>query len=231
MKAFLIAGRLLAFAAGLSLTASPAHAELVLSELIVDIQPGKQDREDVEIWNNSPDRSYVAVEPREIIDPSLPQQRDFRDPDPEKLGLLVTPARMILEPGQRKLIRIATLARSANREQVYRVTVKPVVAGIKSEDSGLKIVVGYDMLVLVRPAEVSVNVTGKRTGRKLTFTNSGNVSVEVVDGRQCEAGNQHCSELPSKRLYPGASWIVDLQSDQPAQYLLKSPGRNERRTY
>lgn len=231
MKPFLIAGRLLASASGLFLTASPAHAELVLSELIVDLQPGKQDREDVEIWNNSPDRSYVGVEPREIIDPSLPSQRDFRDPDPEKLGLLVAPARMILEPGQRKLIRIASLARSANREQVYRVTVKPVVGGIKSEDSGLKIVVGYDVLVLVRPAEASVNVTGKRTGRKLTFTNSGNVSVEVVDGRQCEAGDQHCLELPSKRLYPGASWIVDLQSDRPAQYLLKSPGRNERRTY
>jgi P pilus assembly chaperone PapD len=231
VKAFLIAGRLCAAAAALFLTAGSAHAELVLSELIVDFQPGKQDREDLEIWNNSPDRSYVAVEPRQIIDPSLPSQRDFRDPDPEKLGLLVAPARMILEPGQRKLIRIAALTRGANREQVYRVTVKPVVGGIKSEDSGLKIVVGYDVLVLVRPAQSSVNVTGKRTGRKLTFTNSGNESVEIVDGRQCEAANQQCAELPSKRLYPGASWIVDLQSDRPVQYLLKSPGKNERRTY
>lgn len=231
MKAFLIAGRLCAAAAALFLTATPGHAELVLSELIVDLQPGKLDREDLEVWNNSPDRTYVAVEPRQIIDPSLPSQQDFRDPDPEKLGLLVAPARMILEPGQRKLIRIAALARNANREQVYRVTVKPVVGGIKSEDSGLKIVVGYDVLVLVRPAQASVNVTGTRAGRKLTFTNSGNESVEVVDGRQCEAVTKHCADLPSKRLYPGASWIVDLQSDEPAQYLLKSPGRNERRTY
>ena len=230
MRGFLVAGRLLA-AATLLMAESSAHAELVLSELIVDLQAGKLDREDVEIWNNSPDRSYVAVEPRRIIDPALPSQRDFRDPDPEKLGLLVAPARMILEPGQRKLIRIATLLRSANREQVYRVTVKPVVGGIKSEDSGLKIVVGYDVLVLVRPAQATVNVTGKRTGRTLTFTNSGNVSVEVVDGRQCEVGSQHCAQLPSKRLYPGVSWVVDLQSDQPVQYLLKSPGKNERRTY
>jgi len=226
MRAFLIAA-----AAALFVTSSSVDAELVLSELIVDLQPSKQDREDVEIWNNSPDRSYVAVEPREIIDPSLPSQRDFRDPDPEKLGLLVSPARMILEPGQRKLIRIASLSRSADREQVYRVTVKPVVGGIKSEDSGLKIVVGYDVLVLVRPAQASVNVTGRRTGRKLSFTNSGNVSVEVVDGRQCEAGNQHCAELPAKRLYPGASWSVELQSDRPAEYVLKSPGKTERKTY
>jgi P pilus assembly chaperone PapD len=207
-----------------------ARAELVLSELIVDLQPGKQVREDVEIWNNSPDRSFVAVEPREIINPSLPSERAYRDPDPEKLGLLVSPSRMILEPGQRKLIRIAAIYANVEKEHVYRVTVKPVVGGIQSNDSGLKIVVGYDVLVLVRPAQPLANVTASRTDRKLSFSNSGNVSVELVDGRQCTAHGQ-CTQLPGKRLYPGASWTVELQTDQPAEYLLKSPGKTERRIY
>ena len=83
--------------------AAPASADLVLSELIVELQPAKQVRDDVEIWNNSPERSYVAVEPREILKPGLPSQSEKRDPDPQKLGLLVSPSRMILEPGQRKL--------------------------------------------------------------------------------------------------------------------------------
>jgi P pilus assembly chaperone PapD len=138
---------------------------------------------------------------------------------------------MILEPGQRKLIRIASLGASADRERVYRVTVKPVVGAIQSDDSGLKVVVGYDVLVLVRPAQPLANVAGSRSGRELAFTNSGNVSVELIDGRQCDGASAKCTPLPGKRLYPGASWKVELPADAPAEYVLKSPGRSDRRTY
>lgn len=215
----------------LFLASSPARGELVLSELIVDLQPGKQIRDDVEVWNNSPDRSFVSVEPREIINPSLPSQSVHQDPDPGKLGLLVSPTRMILEPGQRKLVRIATFSQDANREHVYRVAIKPVVGGIQTDDTGLKIVVGYDVLVIVRPAQPLANVTAVRSGRKLTLSNSGNVSVEIIDGRQCNTTRSQCTQLPGKRLYPGASWTVDLSSDLPAEYTLKSPGRADHRIY
>lgn len=216
---------------GLLLAPAPARAGITLSELIVDLQPGKVLREDVEVWNNSPERSFVSIEPREIINPSLPTQSDRKDPDPEKLGLLVEPSRMILEPGQRRLVRIAALSANVEREHVYRVTIKPVVGAIRSEESGLKVVIGYDVLVLVRPAQPAPHVTATRSGRKLTFDNSGNVSVEVVDGRQCAAAHTRCTELPGKRLYPGATWTVDLPSDLPAEYTLKSPGRSDHATY
>jgi P pilus assembly chaperone PapD len=219
-------------AAGLVLLLpSPARADLVLSELIVELQPNKHMREDLEVWNDSPERSFVAIEPREIINPGSPTQSVHQDPDPEKLGLLVGPSRMILEPGQRKLVRIASVSNSSDREHVYRVTVKPVVGGIQSDDSGLKVLVGYDVLVLVRPAQPVANVSANRSGRSLTFSNSGNVSVELVNGRQCKAEDAQCTELPGKRLYPGASWSVDLQSDSPAEYTLKSPGRTDRRQF
>jgi P pilus assembly chaperone PapD len=222
--------RILWIAGALGLmTPAPARADLVLSELIVELQPGRHMREDLEVWNNSPERSFVAVEPREIIDPSLPTQNDRQDPDPEKLGLLVAPTRMIIDPGQRKLVRIASLPRDRDREHAYRVTIKPVVGGIEAKDSGLKILVGYDVLVLVRPERPSPAVAASRDGRRLTFSNSGNVSVEVMSGRQCDG--TRCTDLPGKRLYPGASWTVELQSDQPAEYVLKSPGRSDRRVY
>jgi P pilus assembly chaperone PapD len=188
-------------------------------------------RDDVEIWNNSPERSYVAVEPREIVNPGLPSQSERKDPDPQKLGLLVSPSRMILEPGQRKLLRVAMLSSDADKEHVYRVTVKPVVGGIQSSDTGLKVVIGYDVLVLVRPAQPVPRVTAERKDRELTFSNSGNVSVEVVEGRQCANTRAQCAQLPGKRLYPGASWTVELPSDLPAQYVLKSPGRSDPATY
>jgi len=218
-------------AVSILLAAAPARAELVLSELIVDLQSGKHVRDDVEVWNKSDERAFVAVEPRQILNASLASQSERRDPDPEKLGLLVSPTRMILEPGQSKLLRIATLAPANNREQVYRVTVKPVIAGVNARDSGLKILVGYDLLVLVRPLQALPNITANRSGRTLTFNNQGNVSVEIVEGKQCISSRADCKELPGKRLYPGASWTVELGSDLPAQYTLKSPGRIDRKTF
>jgi P pilus assembly chaperone PapD len=211
--------------------ATPARAELVLSDLIVDLEPGKHARGDIEIWNNSPERTYVAVEPREVLNPALANPGARRDPDPEKLGLLVSPARMVLEPGQRKLIRIASLSSRNDNEHVFRVTVKPVVGELQSEDSGIKILVGYDVLVLVRPAQPLANVTAVRAGGMLTFSNAGNVSVEVMDGRQCGGAQAKCAQLPGKRLYPGASWSVAVQPGLPVNYVLRSPGRSDRRTY
>lgn len=220
----------LAVLAGL-ICSEAAEADIVLSQLIVDLQNGKHMREDVEIWNNSPDRTFVAVEPREILNPALPSQTARVEPDPEKLGLLVSPTRMILEPGQRRLLRFAALTSDAAHEHVYRVTVKPVAGTVQSKDSGLKVLVGYDVLVLVRPSVSNPDVRAVRNGRTLTFVNGGNVSVEVVNGRQCGMSRAHCVELPGKRLYPGASWSVELPADGPANYVLKSPGRVDHSSY
>jgi P pilus assembly chaperone PapD len=218
-------------AVALFVAAAPARADIFLSDLIVDLQSGKQLRDDVEVWNSGAERAYVAIEPREIVRPGTADETVRTDPDPEKLGLLVTPTRMVLEPGQRKIIRLASLVGAPQTERVYRVTVKPVVGEIESNNSGLKILVGYDVLVLVRPSEPASTVIAKRSGSTLTFTNDGNVSVELVDGRQCDSSRAHCADLPGKRLYAGASWSEPLSSDLPVEYTVKSPGQVARRVF
>ena len=55
---------LFGFAALAALGATPARADLVLSDLIVELQLGKQVRRDVEVWNNSPERAFVSIDPR-----------------------------------------------------------------------------------------------------------------------------------------------------------------------
>ena len=198
-----------------------ARADIVLSQLIVELQPGSHNREDVEIWNSDQERAYVAVEPAEIMNPGRPDQSRRQEPDPLKLGLLVAPSRMILEPGQRKLVRIAALGAEPSRERVYRVTVKPVSGPLASDSSGLKLLVGYDVLVLVRPNQAQPEVVGTRSGRTLSLSNGGNVSVELTAGRQCDAG--HCVDLPGKRLYAGAQWTLELPSEGPVDYTATSP--------
>jgi len=214
-----------------SMLACPARAELVLSQLVVDLTKPAEKRADIEIWNNSDERAYVVAEPSEILYPGTPAERRVSEPDPERRGLLVSPARMILEPGQRKLIRMAAIGAASDRERVYRVTVKPVTGELEAKETGLKLLVGYDVLVLLRPAVPAPNVVARRAGKTITFRNEGNASVELSDGKQCDAGKTRCVEVQGKRLYAGAEWTTDLTSPGPVDFTLTSSGQMSRKTY
>lgn len=209
---------------------SLAHAELALSHLVVQLQPGQKAREDIEVANNSAERAYVVVEPSEIVNAGMAGERRHQEQDPERRGLLVTPARMILEPGQRKLVRVSTLLPAAAEERVYRVTVKPVAGELQSTSGGLKILVGYDVLVLVRPSKPQTDVRSERVGNDLKLRNLGNASVELVNGRQCSQPKS-CKELPGKRLYPGAEWVQNLNSSGLVEYTVISSDESVRSTF
>lgn len=215
---------LLAVAAIIGLSTS-ARADLVLSQLVVDIAPAGNSRSDIEIWNNGSDPAYVEAAPREIQNPGTAAQNGNADPDPEKLGLLVSPAQMILEPGQRRLLRIAAISSTFDRERVYRVTVKPVVGELTSESSALKVLIGYDVLVIVRPKEMRPHVSATRAGSNLTLQNDGNVSVELLDGKQCAQGTDNCTKLPDDRIYSGATKTIQIAPDRRVFYKLKVSGK------
>ncbi len=207
-------------AVGMAVPFSAARAELVLSQLVVELAPGAGERADVEAWNNGPDRIFVSIDPREIVEPGKTSESSRNDPDPDRLGLLVSPARMILEPGQRKLLRIASID-PAESERVYRVTVKPVVGQLSSETSGLKVLVGYDVLVLARPLSLKPHVSGTRLGDQLTLRNDGNVSVELVDGKECDPVLKVCEDVAGGRLYAGAQKTIKVRADRRVDFKLK----------
>jgi P pilus assembly chaperone PapD len=218
-------------AAALLSIPSPASAELILSQLVVDLAGQSKQREDIEVLNSSDERTYVAVDASEIVRPGRSDELRQQEQDPEKRGLLVSPTRMVLEPGQRKLVRIAAIGSRREQERVYRVTVKPVAGNLESSVSGLKILVGYDVLVLVRPISPSLNLVATRSGNTLTIRNDGNVSVELVDGKQCNLDRQNCISLPPKRLYSGAQWKQELSSSSPVEYTAIGGGKSVRRKF
>jgi P pilus assembly chaperone PapD len=209
--------RALALAATVALAAD-AHAEMVLSQVIVDLLPGKPPREDIEVWNDGDERMYVLAEPFEIHAAGTPAEQRVAVADPERAGLLVSPLRLVLEPGERRAIRIAAIGARPAADRVYRVTIKPVAGNLTAEASALKVFVGYDTLVLVRPETFTGDIESTRSGRTLTLRNTGNTAQELFDGRQCDAGGGDCRELPAKRLYPGASWEQPLPFDTPVSY-------------
>ena len=211
---------LLAAIAVAGLTASPARAEMVLSQVIVDMQPGKPNHDDIEVWNDSPDRMYVVADPAQIQSPGTPAERRVAVADPAISGLLVTPQRMVLEPGQRRIIRLAALLPRDMTQRIYRVIVKPVAGPVTAEATALKVLLGYDVLVLLRPQRITGEVTATRSGRKLTFRNDSNTAQEIYEGKQCDTAGKNCKTLPATRLYAGAQWTVDLSYDTPVEYRL-----------
>jgi P pilus assembly chaperone PapD len=122
-------------------------------------------------------------------------------------------------------LRIAAIAPPSDRERVYRVTVKPVVGELSAPGSGLKVLVGYDVLVLVRPRDMKPHVSGTRAGGRLILKNDGNVSVELVDGKSCDPAGHSCSDLPAARLYAGATKSFGVKAGDQVQYKLKIGAR------
>ena len=209
----------LALAAAALAFGSLAQAEMVLSQVIVDLTPDKPPRDDIEVWNDGPERIYVAADPFEIVHPGTPgEQRVPAATDPEQAGLLVAPQRLVLEPGERRVIRVALVGARPASDRVYRVAIKPVAGPVSANETALKLLVGYDALVLVRPAEFTGDVTGERHGKTLTLTNAGNTAQELFAGRQCDPSGTACSDLPAKRLYSGAVWQQTLPFDTPVNY-------------
>lgn len=208
--------------AWLWLIPTPASADLVVSQLIVEFKPGSAKAADIEVSNNADERAYAVVEPREILNPGTTAEQPSATPDPAKLGLIASPARFILEPRQRRMIRIAAIGGPPERERVYRVTVKPVTGEVAGSDTGLKLLVGYDLLVLVRPAVVREELKIDRESNHLVITNLGNASVELSEGQQCLEGQQACQSLPGKRLYAGVSWKQPLPGRGSGEYRVRS---------
>ena len=128
------------------------------------------------------------------------------------------------------MVRVAALGGRAATDKVYRVAIKPVAGELSATATALKVLVGYDALVLLRPAAIAGEVTAVRHGRRLTFHNGSNTAQEIYDGEQCVAG-QTCARLPAKRVYAGAEWTLDLPGDAPVTFTLSDGTRSRRAVF
>lgn len=199
----------------------PAWAGIGLSKVIVDLTPDAPPRDDIEVINGGDERQYVVVEPAVIQAPGTPQEKRVDSPDPTVTGLLVTPQKLVLEAGERKLIRVALIVPRDNVERVYRVAVRPVAGSVETDQTALKVFVGYDVLIIARPVETVGGITATRAEHAITFHNGSNTSVEMSDGRQCDQGRQNCLNLPAMRLYAGGHWTVPIEYATPVEYQIQ----------
>ncbi len=214
-----------------TLASGPVAAGIALDRVIVELEPRDGSRGDIEVQNVGETTQYVVVEASEVRYPGTEREERFAAADPEALGLLVTPNRLVLEPGARRVVRFVRLGPPSEQERVWRVAVRPVVGETTAASSALKVLVGYGVLVLAPPEDAVSAVIGERSGRRLELRNEGNANALVFDGTQCDGNGRNCRELPAKRLYAGSRWVVDLPYGTASTWRVQAVGTVETRHF
>jgi len=198
----------------------PAQAEFVISSAIVEFTADGPRQQDIELLSRSAGNDYIVAELAEIDHPGAAEESRHVLDDPEQGRLLVTPDKTILAAGSRKLLRFVLLQDPDAQEHVYRVAVKPVIKGVDNTGKvGLKILIGYEILVIVRPASMTPHYEAQRQGRRFRVANTGNTDILFQNGQQC-ATSDDCKRPPVLRVYPGQTTAVDLPLDQPVTYAI-----------
>ncbi|MXO94806.1 fimbria/pilus periplasmic chaperone [Erythrobacter aquimaris] len=211
--------------------ATPLSANLVLDKVIIDFRSGDTTRGDIELLNDGGERLYVAIEPFEILHSGTDREERVALDLSEDADLFVSPRRLILEPGERRQLRIALLGQRPAVERVFRVRVRPVVGQVTSEEDGLKLLVGYDTLVLVRPERTSGSVEIVKDESSITLVNRSNSSFEYFKGRACQINTENCDDLPPNRLHPGERWTINNVDGKSIEYTRSASGRLETLTF
>jgi P pilus assembly chaperone PapD len=197
----------------LTLGAAPATARIDANPAVHIFEPKAAPETTVTVTNSGTGKAFVVTKVREVMARGETDEKLREDPNPETLGLIATPGRMVLEKGERRGVRIVPTGKSANDDRVWRVLVSEVAGKVKDGQSGVAFLLAYDVLIIQRPDDARVAVTGKRDGKTLTLTNSGNSFGMIAEVRHCPTGGT-CTKLPdSKRLYGGKSWSVTLPAD------------------
>ena len=203
-----------------TLVSDAARAEFVITSAIIEFTKDTPSQQDIEIVSRGRDSDYVVAEVTEVLRPGASDETRVPIVDMRKSRLLVTPDRMILAGGNRKIIRFVLLKPLDDQEHIYRVAIKPVIKGIENNSKvGLKILLGYEVLVILRPASMAPRYTVKRDGNRITLTNSGNTNIVLQNGQQCVATN-NCVMPPTLRAYAGQVISETLPQALPVTYTI-----------
>lgn len=203
---FVAAAMLLAFAS------FPARADFVLSEMIVDFKENDPRARDIEIISKDKEMQYIATETYVVENAGLPNEKRALQNDPTKSGIMLTPNKLALGADSRKLMRLLLLSQPAEKDIIYRIAVKPVIQGLGEvkQKVALKVLVGYEMLVIVRPKNAKSDLVAERKGNSLILINNGNSNAYLQSGEQCDATGGNCKSLGTARIYAGQKWSTTL---------------------
>ena len=201
-------------------TTALAAGGMLLNRSIVVFKPGHPPREDVAILNQEEENLYIKVDILEVRNPGSDREDRVKVTDPSQSNLIATPNRLIIPPLGRKPMRLVNLV-SSDEERIYRVNVTPVLPPLENvETSMVRVIVAYQLLVIVQPRQPVEDLQVTREDQALIFENLGNTNFLISEGSHCDKAGANCVELPTKRIYAGNRFEVSLIHDTPVSYKL-----------
>lgn len=234
--------RLVKLMVGLALfVPAAASAVMGVDRSIVHFEPDGPPRADVQVINPDDEPLYVQVEVLEVVYPGTLDEQRLPVTDPRAVDFLVTPNKFIVPPKSRKIVRLVNLGGHGDRERVLRVNLRPIPPPMEAETSGIRVLVAHQLLVVVMPGQPTRdNIVASREGGHLMLENRGNTNVLLRSGRACAsesdlqaepAAEASCSPIPSRRLYPGNRWDVDVSYDGPVEFVLVQADESRRQRF
>ena len=204
-------------------------AAIKVSTLRVDFIPTDKQFQDVFIENAGDKVEYVDISLFKRLNPAKqPEQIETNaGQDPKKFGMVVTPNKMAINPGQMKRVRLLNFNHGNTTDIVYGLRILPVEAPVqRAEDAGdvhaaaqVQMVSSFVIGVYVLPANANVNLSLTRSGKDLSIENKGNTNALLDEGKQCTADAKPvCDDLEPVRIYGGELVHVSLPKDLPASY-------------
>lgn len=218
---------------------SVSASKIVVDNVIVNFDSNKRSKEDVFVRNVQKDNSYVKVVVTEIIDAGLDTQKRIEHKNPKKAGIFVSPNKLVLQPqgsrGDSKAIRIANINKNLEKDRIYRIQVVPVIGDFNTDNEGLgvKILMGYEILTLIQPNNPIEKYSHKIENGKFYIENQGNSNILLHRGIQCEdKEKEKCQKLPTKRIYSGMNYSVDLPyGNNPVEFYVQFGEKNELKVF
>ena len=216
----------------LTVLPSLVQAGISVDRSIIEFEPEGEYFTDISVFNSDPQKAYVSVSIYEVLNPGKSDEGKQSLIDPDKALLIATPSRLVLEPKQSTSVRLLNLDENQKTERIYRVLVEPVSGRLKGDVDGVKVLVSYELLVIVRPVKPNVSILAHRNGNTMTFYNNGNTSVYLESGRQCNpAKASECKDISGERLYAGASWQTELPWREGIEFTINTGGENTIKKY
>ncbi len=215
-----------------------ASAVIKVSTLHVDFLPTGNQFQDVFIQNAGTDVEYVNVSlfkrTNPVQDPNKIESASGQNP--KDFGMVVTPNKLAIAPGQIKRVRLLNLSHGNKTDVVYGLNILPVPAPVlrskETEDvhtaAQVEIISAFVVGVYVLPVNPHVNLSLKRDGKTLTAENTGNTNVLLDNGQQCTTDKKPvCTEVDPLRVYGNSKVQIKLSQDLPVTYRESYSDKNE----
>ncbi len=185
-------------------SALPAHAQIIVSDAIVEMDNQGALIENIAVGNAHHEHSFtVTPKVYEVQNPGSTQEVST-----ETNTVFVVPNQFQLSPRSQRSVRIASKVRP-EVEKVYKIDFLPQKAETtEPEKSAISVLSSTSVMTIIRPLNPEDNLKWQRSENQITFQNIGNTNIVLRQPKQCTE-NAECT-IPGERLWPNDTWNLQL---------------------